>query len=40
MYPEKGVVIGTHSSINNDPIYMSLLLGYIQLLSDIFDPND
>ena len=40
VYPEKGVVIGTHSSINNDPIYMSLLLGYIQLLSDIFDPND
>ena len=37
VYPEKGVVIGTHSSINNDPIYMSVLLGYIQLLSDIFD---
>ena len=40
VYPEKGVVIGTHSSINNDPMYMSLLLGYIQVLSDIFDPND
>ena len=40
VYPEKGVVIGTHSSINNDPMYMSLLLGYIQVLSDIFAPND
>jgi CubicO group peptidase (beta-lactamase class C family) len=38
VYPERGLVIGAHSSINNDQIYQSQLLEYIHnQIAPIFD---
>ena len=38
VYPERGLVIGAHSSINNSQIYMSQLLEYIHnQIAPIFD---
>ena len=41
VYPERGLVIGTHSSINNDQFYQSQLFNYIHNnISPIFDGNE
>jgi CubicO group peptidase (beta-lactamase class C family) len=41
VYPERGLVIGAHSSINNDQIYQSQLLEYIHnQIAPIFDGDE
>ena len=41
VYPERELVVGTHSTINSDTIYMSQLLGYIHNhIAPIFDNDE
>ena len=41
VYPERGLVIGTHSAINNNETYQSQLFNYIHNhIAPIFDGDE